>query len=75
MKLSTLKQTPFEVLARIATWLIVGSVSVYAMVVNGESVAWIGFVVALFCLFILSFTRQLYPNIGYHLVGSVAHCD
>ncbi len=55
MNLSTLKLPSFEVIAAIATWLMVACVSVYAMVVNGESVVSIGFVVALFCLFIISF--------------------
>ncbi|MCJ8272523.1 MAG: histidine kinase [Psychrosphaera sp.] len=56
MKLSTLKQTPFEIIAAIVTWLMVGSVSVYALVVNNKQpVVMIGFVVALFCLFIISF--------------------
>lgn len=56
MKLSTLKQTPFEIIAAVITWFIVASLAVYVVLANNpDSGLTVALTAGLFVLFIVSF--------------------
>jgi FtsH-binding integral membrane protein len=67
MKLSDLKQLPFEIVAAFVTWLTVAGLAIYVMIENNRtSFAMMVVVVLLLLIFIASFLQSTGEAFGHN---------